>query len=211
MRRCLLSIGLVAVAIGAAPCLLACDKDGSSGAPVASSAPSASVAPASPASAAATPPASAAASASAATAGPPLPKCPAGLTGNAVPAFCIKLASGYTVKDARTTPTKGSIAYDSGNATDNLMISYDATPMAEQIKDVEGELKFGGDKIEKKGDLPGGGKWYLGQHQDFERVVSVVKGQSGLTLKCSFAYKTKNAPSKDATDACKTIVVPSAS
>ncbi|HEY6460141.1 MAG TPA: hypothetical protein VIY73_08315, partial [Polyangiaceae bacterium] len=141
----------------------------------------------------------------------PLPKCPAGLTGNAVPVFCIKLASGYTVKDARTTPTKGSIAYDSGTPTDNLMISYDATPIAEQVKDVEGELKFGGDKIEKKGDLPGGGKWYLGQHQDFERVVSLVKGQSGLTLKCSFAYKTKNAPSKDATEACKSIVVPSGS
>lgn len=160
------------------------------------------------ASTAAAPPASATAS-SAASAAAPLPKCPAGLTGNAVPAYCIKLASGYTVKDARTTPTKGSIAYDSGSPTDNLMISYDATPIAEQIKDVEGELKFGGDKIEKKGDLPGGGKWYLGQHQDFERVVSLVKGQAGLTLKCSFAYKTKSAPSKDATEACKSIVVPS--
>jgi hypothetical protein len=115
------------------------------------------------------------------------------------------------VKDARTTPTKGSIAYDTGTQTDNLMISYDETPIASQIKDVEGELKFGGDKIEKKGDLPGGGKWYLGSHQDFERVVTLVKGPSGLTLKCSFAYKPKSAPPAGAADACKTIVLPTGS
>jgi hypothetical protein len=91
------------------------------------------------------------------------------------------------------------------------MISYDDTPIATQSKDVEGELKFGGDKLEKKGDLAGGGKWYQGSHQDFERVVTLVKGPSGLTLKCSFAYKPKSAPPAGAVDACKSIVLPSGS
>jgi hypothetical protein len=112
------------------------------------------------------------------------------------------------VKDARISPTKGSIAYDTGTQTDNLMVSYDGAAIADQAKDVESELKFGGDKLEKKGDLPGGGKWFQGSHQDFERVVTLVKGPSGLTLKCSFAYQPKNAPPKDAVDACKSIVVP---
>jgi hypothetical protein len=183
-----------------------CNKGEDKAAPAASSAPPSSAAVAPPAS---TAPPAASASAVASASVPP-PKCPAGLTGNAVPAFCIKLPSSYSVKDSRTSPTKGSIAYDTGSPTDNLMISYDTTPIAEQIKDVEGELKFGGDKIDKKGDLPAGGKWYLGTHQDFQRVVSLVKGPSGLTLKCSFAYKPKNAPPKDATDACKSIVLPPA-
>ncbi|HEY8088100.1 MAG TPA: hypothetical protein VIF09_09645 [Polyangiaceae bacterium] len=205
MRLPLLSLGLLAIPL--APCLLACDNasSGSAG----GSAPSASTVVTPSATASAAPPATASASASAAaSAAVPPPKCPAGLTGNAVPAFCIKLPPSYAVKDARTTPTKGSIAYDTGTQTDNLMISYDETPIASQVKDVEGELKFGGDKIEKKGDLPGGGKWYLGSHQDFERVVSLVKGPAGLTLKCSFAFKPKSAPPKDATEACKSIVVP---
>jgi hypothetical protein len=185
--------------------LIACDKDDSKGA---STQPSAS-APAAPSASAPSAASSASASPSAAaSASAPAPKCPAGLTGNAVPAFCIKVPASYSVKDARITPTKGSIAYDTGTQTDNLMVSYDSTSIAEQAKDVESELKFGGDKIEKKGDLPGGGKWYQGSHQDFERVVTLVKGPSGLTLKCSFAYQPKNAPPKDAIDACKSIVLP---
>jgi hypothetical protein len=200
MRLPLLSLGLLAVG------LLACDNASSGSA---GSAPSASAAVTPPSTASAAPPATASASASAAaSAAVPPPKCPAGLTGNAVPAFCIKLPPSYAVKDARTSPTKGSIAYDTGTQTDNLMISYDETPIASQVKDVEGELKFGGDKIEKKGDLPAGGKWYLGSHQDFERVVSLVKGPATLTFKCSFAYKPKSPPPKDATEACKSIVVP---
>jgi hypothetical protein len=147
-------------------------------------------------------------SATASAAPVPPPKCPAGLTGNAVPPFCIKLPASYTVKDARTSPTRGSIAYDTGNATDNLMVSYDDRPISEQAKDVESEMKFGGDKLEKKGDLPGGNKWYQGSHQDFERVVTLIKGPAPLTLKCSFAYKPKNAPPKEALDACKSIVPP---
>lgn len=186
--------------------LLACDKDAASGASGQSAAPSAS-APAAPSASA--PPAAASASPSAAaSAAAPAPKCPAGLTGNPTPAFCIKLPASYSVKDARISPTKGSIAYDTGTQTDNLMVSYDGTSIAEQAKDVEGELKFGGDKLEKKGDLPGGGKWFQGSHQDYERVVTLVKGPTGLTLKCSFAYQPKNAPPKDAVDACKSIVVP---
>jgi hypothetical protein len=137
-----------------------------------------------------------------------MPKCPAGLTGNAMPAFCIKLPAGYTVKDARTSPTRGSIAYETGTATDSLMVSYDDHSITDQAKDVESELRFGGDKLEKKGDLPGGNKWYQGSHQDFERIVTLVKGPAPLTLKCSFAYKPKNAPPKDALDACKSIVAP---
>ena len=40
-------------------------------------------------------------------------------------------------------------------------------------------------------------------------MVTLVKGSSGLTFKCSFAYKPKSAPPKDATEAtCKSIVVP---
>src|SRR5262249_38678343 len=132
----------------------------------------------------------------------------AGLTGNAVPAFCIKLPAGYSVKDARTSLSRGSIAYDTGTATDNLMVSYDDRPIADQIKDVESEMKFGGDKLEKKGDLPGGNKWFQGPHQDFARIVRLVKGPGPLTLKCSFAYKPKNAPPKEAIDACKSIVPP---
>jgi hypothetical protein len=188
----------------------ACDKEeakGTGGA-TSASAPAASSAPATPsASAAPAASTSAAPSASAAAQVPP-PKCPAGLTGNAVPPFCVKLPSGYTVKDARTSPTRGSISYDTGTQTDNLLVSYDETPVGSQAKDVEGEMKFGGDKIEKKGDLPGGGKWFQGSHQEFERVVTLVKGPGTLTFKCSFAYKPKSAPSKEAIDVCKSIVVP---
>ena len=198
MRTALYALGLLSIGVHG------CDKGDDKGA---APAPSASAVVAPPASTPAAPSAATTASA-AASASVPLPRCPAGLTGNAVPAFCIKLPASYAVKDARTTPTKGSIAYDTGTQTDNLMISYDTTPVAEQAKDVEGEMKFGGDKIEKKGDLPGGGKWYQGSHQDFERVVTLIKGPSGLTFKCSFAYKPKNAPPKDATDACKSIVIP---
>jgi hypothetical protein len=181
--------------------LLACDKDDAKGA---SGQPSAS-APAAPSASA--PAAVTSASAAASAAAPP-PKCPPGLTGNPMPAFCIKVPASYSVKEPRITPTKGSIAYDTGTQTDNLMVSYDSTSIAEQAKDVESELKFGGDKLEKKGDLPGGGKWFQGSHQDYERVVTLVKGPSGLTLKCSFAYQPKNAPPKDAIDACKSIVLP---
>lgn len=188
----------------------ACDKEeakGTGGA-TSASAPAASSAPATPsASAAPAASTSAAPSASAAAQVPP-PKCPAGLTGNAVPPFCVKLPSGYTVKDARTSPTRGSISYDTGTQTDNLLVSYDETPVGSQAKDVEGEMKFGGDKIEKKGDLPGGGKWFQGSHQEFERVVTLIKGPGTLTFKCSFAYKPKSAPAKEAIDACKSIVVP---
>ena len=156
----------------------------------------------------AAPAASASAAASAAV---PPPKCPPGLTGNPVPAFCIKLPAGYAVKDARTAPTRGSISYDTGTQTDNLMVSYDDRSIAEQAKDIEGEMKFGGDKLEKKGDLGGGGKWFQGTHQDYARVVTLVKGPAPLTLKCSFAYKPKSAPPKDAIDACKSIVPPTGS
>jgi hypothetical protein len=196
---------LLALAVLPLPLLLACNKDDAKGA---STQPSAS-APAAPSASAplAASSASAVPSAAASTS-VPAPKCPAGLTGNAVPAFCIKLPASYSVKDARVSPTKGSIAYETGTQTDNLMVSYDSTSIAEQSKDVESELKFGGDKLEKKGDLPGGGKWYQGSHQDFERVVTLVKGPTGVTLKCSFAYQPKNAPPKDAIEACKSIVLP---
>jgi hypothetical protein len=91
------------------------------------------------------------------------------------------------------------------------MISYDESPVDSQAKDVEGEMKFGGDKLKKKGDLPGGNKWFQGSHQEFERVVTLIKGPGTLTLKCSFAYKPKSAPPKEAIDACKSIVLPSGS
>jgi len=38
--------------------------------------------------------------------------------------------------------------------------------------------------------------------------VTLTKGPSPLTLKCSFTYKPASAPSKDAIDACKSIVLP---
>jgi len=136
------------------------------------------------------------------------PKCPPGLTGNPVPAFCIKLPSSYHVKDARLTPEKGSIAYDTGTLTDNLMISYDSTSIAQQTTDVTGEMKFGGDKLEKNGDMPGGNKWFQGSHQDYERIVTLLKGPAPLTFKCSFTYKPKSPPPKEAIDACKSIVLP---
>ena len=180
----------------------ACDDSSNGASPSAS----ASAPPSAPS--AAPPPASTAAATASAPAGPPPPKCPAGLTGNAVPAFCIKLPASYAVKDARITAAKGSIAYDTGVATDNLMISYDDTAIPQLVKDVTGEMKFGGDKLEKSGDLPGGGKWFQGAHQDYERIVTLTKGPSPLTLKCSFTYKPASAPSKDAIDACKSIVVP---
>jgi hypothetical protein len=140
----------------------------------------------------------------------PLPKCAPGLTGNAVPAFCIKLPSGYAPKDTRTAPTHGSIAYATGTETDSLIVSYDEASIASQSKDVEGEMKFGGDKLDKKGDLPGGNKWFQGTHQDYARIVTLVKGPGSLTLKCSFTYKPKSAPAKEAIDACKSIVAPAA-
>jgi hypothetical protein len=128
-----------------------------------------------------------------------------------MPAFCIKLPGGYSVKDARTLPNRGSLAYETGTQTDNLMISYDESSVSSQAKDVEGEMKFGGDKLEKKGDLPGGNKWFRGAHQDYERIVTLIKGPGTLTIKCSFTYKPKSPPPKEAIDACKSIVVPAGS
>jgi hypothetical protein len=184
--------------------LVACD-DASSGNAAASASASAA---ASAAAASPTPSASMVAASASAAAGPPPPKCPPGLTGNPVPAYCIKLPASYAVKDARISPDKGSIAYDTGTVTDNLMVSYDGTAIPQLVKDVSGEMKFGGDKLEKSGDLPGGGKFFQGSHQDYERVVTLVKGPSTLTLKCSFTYKPASAPVKDAIDACRSIVVP---
>lgn len=192
----------------------ACDKEEAkaTAATTAASAQPATNAPAQPAVSALVPPplTTAAVTASAAPQAP-LPKCPAGLTGNATPSFCIKLPAGYSVKDARTSAERGSIAYDTGTQTDNLMISYDESSVASQSKDVEGEMKFGGDKLEKKGDLPGGNRWFQGSHQDYERIVTLIKGPGTLTLKCSFAFKPKSAPPREAIDACKSIVVPSGS
>jgi hypothetical protein len=186
--------------------LLACDDDKKAPA-VAPSASVAATASAAPSAASSTATTSATASAAPTSSVAP-PKCPAGLTGNPVPAFCIKLPAGYVVKDARIAPTRGSIAYDSGNAVDNLMISYDDTPIAQVAKDTESEMKFGQDKIEKKGDLAGGGKWFEGTHAEYRRVVTLFKGPAPLTLKCSFAWQPKNAPPKEAIDACRSIVVP---
>ena len=140
--------------------------------------------------------------------GPASPKCPAGLTGNPVPAFCIKLPAAYKVKDARITPAKGSIAYDTGTPTDNLMISYDDSAIAQLTKDVTGEMKFGGDKLEKSGDLPGGGKWFNGSHQDFERVVTLVKGPAAADAQVLLHLQAQERPPKDAIDACRSIVLP---
>jgi hypothetical protein len=183
--------------------VVGCDDAGSKGdAPTASASASASPAPAAPSTPPAPPP-SAAPSASAASVPPP--KCPAGLTGNAVPPYCIKLPAGYTVKQARTTPTRGSIDYDTGTTTDLLTVSYDGTAIAAIAKDVEGEMKFGGDKLEKKGDLPGGNKWFQGTHADYSRIVTLIKG-TGMTFKCSFAYQAKKPPPAAAVDTCKSLV-----
>jgi hypothetical protein len=136
------------------------------------------------------------------------PKCPAGLTGNPVPAYCIKLPASYKVKEARVAPKRGSIEYDTGSATDMLSVTYEDTSVAELAKQVEGEMKFGHDKLEKKGDLPAGNKWFQGSHEDYARIVTLFKGPAPLTLKCSFAYQPKKAPPQEAIDACKSIVVP---
>jgi hypothetical protein len=183
--------------------LSACDKEEAKG--VADAAPaesaSASAAPsATPAPAPSAPPSASAASA-------PLPKCASGFTGNAVPPFCIKLPASYKLKEARSAPTRGAVDYDTGTTTDILGVTYDDTPLAAVAKDVESEMKFGGDKLEKKGDLPGGGKWFRGTHAEYARVVSLVKA-APFTLKCSFAYQPKKAPPQEAIDACKTVAVP---
>jgi hypothetical protein len=182
----------------------ACDKQEPASTPDAG-APAASAAPA-PSPEAEAPAPSAAASASAPAV--PLPNCPAGLTGNAVPAFCIKLPPAYKVKDARTKADRGSLEYDTGTTTDHLNISYESTPLAQLAKDTEGEMKFGGDKLDKKGDLPGGGKWFKGTHADYARIITLVKGAPPVTFKCSFAYQPKAAPPQLAIDACKTLVLP---
>ena len=200
MHRALASIGLML--------LVSCSKEDAkeNAASASATAAPASVAPPASTPAAATTTASAAASAPGDAPAPP--KCPAGLTGNAMPAYCIKLASGYGVKQARITPKRGSIEYDTGASTDNLMVSYDESPIPQLAKDVESEMKFGGDKLDKKGNLSGGGKWFIGTHAEYERIVTLVKGPGSLTLKCSFAYQPKKAPPKDAIEACKSIVVP---
>ena len=191
-------LGLIAIVL-----LSACDKEEAKSVPEAAPAESASAS----AAPSATPPPAPSAAPSASVAAVPLPKCPAGLTGNAVPPFCIKLPAGYKVKEARSAPTRGTIDLDTGTTTDILGITYDDTPLAAVAKDVESEMKFGGDKLEKKGDLPGGNKWFRGTHADFARVVSLVKAPP-FTLKCSFAYQPKKAPPQEAIDACKTVVLP---
>jgi hypothetical protein len=193
---------LAGLALGLLFC--ACDKEEAAGVPdagppVASAIPSAAPVPEAPVPSAAP---------SASVPAVPLPTCPAGLTGNAVPAYCIKLPPAYKVKDARTSPERGSIEYDTGTTTDLLNISYESTPLAQLAKDVEGEMKFGGDKLDKKGDLPHGGKWFKGTHAEFARIVTLVKGAPPVTLKCSFAYQPKAAPPQAAIDACKSLVMP---
>jgi hypothetical protein len=69
-------------------------------------------------------------------------------------------------------------------------------------------MKFGGDKLDKKGDLPGGGKWFRGTHAEYARIVTLVKGAPPVTFKCSFAYQPKAAPPQAAIDACKSLVLP---
>lgn len=187
------------------PALFACDDPKSSGGAASSATASASA----PATASAAPVTSAAASATAsASAAVPLPKCPPGLTGNGFPAYCIKLPATYKVKEARVTPKKGTIEYDTGNSVDNLTITFDETSVAELVKQTEGEMKFGGDKLDKKGDLPGGNKFFEGKHADYSRIVTLFKAAAPLSLKCSFAYKPAVLPPKDAIEACKSIVVP---
>ncbi len=186
--------------------LFACNKEEATGsaAPTASSSPPATGAPSAPSAAAV---ASTSPAASASASDTPPPKCPAGLTGNPMPAYCVKLPPGYSVKQSRISPTRGSIEYDTGSSTDNLMISYDESTVAQLSKDVESEMKFGGDKLDKKGNLPGG-KWFQGTHAEYARIVTLFKGPGSLTLKCSFAYQPKKAPAKGAIDACKSIVIP---
>jgi hypothetical protein len=183
--------------------LCACEKETPKAGPTLSSTPSASTAPATDAAPAA--PMSAAPSATAET---PLPKCPAGYAANPVPIYCIRLPAGYTVKSPRISPTRGSIGYDTGASTDNLMVSYDDSAISVAAKNVESELKFGHDKLERKGDLPGGNKWFEGSHDEYKRIVTLFKGRAPLVLKCSFAYQPKKPPPKEAIDACKSIVVP---
>jgi hypothetical protein len=206
MQRALATIGLML--------LVSCGKEDAKGSAAAASASSLPVTSASPA-ASPVPTSTTAPTASAAESAPggtdsqlPLPKCPAGLTGNAFPAYCIKLPSNYKVKQSRISPKRGSIEYDTGTSTDNLMVSYDEGQLAQVSKDVESEMKFGGDKLDKKGDLPGGNKWFRGTHAEYARVVTLFKGQGQVTLKCSFAYQSKKAPAKEAIEACKSMVIP---
>ncbi len=184
--------------------ICACDKETPKDSPVPSPPASAADAPVIDAAAVVT---EKSAAPSATTDAPPLPKCPSGFAANPFPAYCIKLPANYTIKTSRISPTRGSIDYETGTTTDNLMVSYDDSPIASAAKDVEAEMKFGHDKLEKKGDLPGGNKWFQGAHDDYARVVTLVKGPS-LTLKCSFAYKPKQPPPHEALGACRTIVVP---
>ncbi len=202
MRRTLATLALLPALLST---LFACDDPKSSGGAASSASASATATTPPSATASSTAAASATASASAAV---PLPKCPAGLTGNGFPAYCIKLPATYKVKEARTSPKKGTIEYDTGNGVDNLTITFDETSVAELVKQTEGEMKFGGDKLDKKGDLPGGNKFFEGTHADYSRIVTLFKAAAPLSLKCSFAYKPKAAPPKEAIDACKSIVVP---
>jgi hypothetical protein len=184
--------------------LCACEKETPKAGPTLPPSASASAAPAldeAPAAAISPAPSTAAASL-------PLPKCPPGYAANPFPAYCIKLPAGYTIKTPRISPTRGSISYDTGVSTDNLMVSYDDSAIAAAAKNVESELKFGHDKLEKKGDLPGGNKWFEGSHDEYKRIVTLIKGPAPLVLKCSFAYQPKKPPPKEAIDACKSIVVP---
>ncbi len=200
MHRALASTALIL--------LLSCGKEDPASPSVAASAsvaPSATVAPSVPPPSATAP---APASASTEADAPPLPKCPSGLVGNAVPAYCIRVPPAYHVKQARLTPKRGSVEYDTGTTTDNLMISFDESPIAQLSKDVESEMKFGGDKLDKKGNLAGGGKWFQGTHAEYSRIVTLVKGPGALTLKCSFAYQPKKPPPKESIESCKSIVVP---
>jgi hypothetical protein len=203
-------------------CLLSCDKEDAKGTTgsISSTPPSAATAPSPAPTASAAPPASAGLDrapaepggapsvAGAAANDVPLPTCPAGLTGNAFPAYCVKVPPTYKIKQSRISPKRGSIEYDTGTGTDNLMVTYDDNQLAQVSKDVESEMKFGGDKLEKKGNLPGGNKWFRGTHADYARVVTLFKGPGSLTLKCSFAYQPKKAPPKEAIEACKSIVIP---
>jgi hypothetical protein len=200
MKRTLVTVGLLLQ--------LSCSKDEAKGIAPSAAAPAPPPSTPPPAATPAPTPSAPSAAANAAPDAPPAPKCPAGLTGNPFPAYCIKLPAGYAVKQSKTAHTRGFVEYDTGTTTDIMSVSFEDAKLAQVGKNVESEMKFGGDKLEKKGDLPGGNKWYQGKHADYARLVTLFKGQGSLTLKCSCAYQPKKPPSKEAIGTCKSIVVP---
>jgi hypothetical protein len=153
-----------------------------------------------PASAGATPSSTQAKPAEPATAG-----CPAGSTRNEAGGFCFKLPAGFKQQPEQKM---GSMTmYEYADETFGVSFSitkFDAAGFKSQLDQVKQAAEAG--KIVEKGDLPGGGAFWIYDDAEGNRwSVSVAHG--AMTINCSTRVGTASTVDKQPIlDQCKTVV-----